>query len=111
VRKTLWALVIGCAGLSYGQIPPASQDEQRPKDALARNAKLAAKLQKLLPQGPTIQQACDGFNQLGDCVSAIHVSQNLAIPLADLKAKVTGAGAEKLEKVVTRSKRASNKKP
>lgn len=62
--------------------------------------KLAAKLQKLLPDGPSIQEACDGFKKLGDCVSTLHVSQNLGVPLADLKGKVTGKGSESLEKAI-----------
>ena len=63
--------------------------------------KLAAKLQKeLLPEGPNIQEACDGFKHLGDCVCAIHVSKNLGVPLPDLKAKVTGKGAEKIENAI-----------
>lgn len=74
--------------------------DQSPKDAFMRDAKLAAKLQKLLPDGPNINAACDGFKKLGDCVSAIHASNNLSIPFADLKAKVTGKGAENLEKAI-----------
>lgn len=74
--------------------------DQSPKDAFAGNPQLAPKLQQLLPNGPNVQEACDGFKKLGDCVSTIHVSQNLSIPLADLKAKVTGKGAEKLEKAI-----------
>ncbi|HEY6250649.1 MAG TPA: hypothetical protein VI685_11870, partial [Candidatus Angelobacter sp.] len=75
--------------------------DQSPKDAFMRDSKLAAKLQKLLPtNGPNINEACDGFKKLGDCVSAIHASNNLAIPFVDLKAKVTGKGAESLEKAI-----------
>ncbi len=74
--------------------------DQSPKDAFVRDVKLAAKLQKLLPQGPNIQEACDGFRKLGDCVCSIHVAQNLDIPFADLKAKVTGKSAEKLETAI-----------
>jgi hypothetical protein len=71
-----------------------------PSDAFLRDPKLAAKLQKLLPEGQSIQQTCDGFKHLGDCVSCIHASQNVGIPLADLKAKVTGKGAEGLDKAI-----------
>lgn len=74
--------------------------EQSPKDAFMHDPKLAGMLQKLLPDGPSISEVCDGFKKLGDCVSAIHVSQNLGIPVADLKAKVTGKGAEGLEKAI-----------
>lgn len=113
-----------CAALSYGQLGGATSSnaaptggaydphplpagmeapppiDQAPKDAFIRDAKLAAKLQKLLPEGPTIQEACEGFKKLGDCVCTIHVAQNLQIPLADLRAKVTGKNAEKLEAAI-----------
>lgn len=124
MRKILLAMIVCSAVLSYGQLggatsnspPPASGAydphplpagmeapppiEQSPKDAFLREPKLAAKLQKLLPQGPKIQDACDGFKNLGDCVAAIHAAQNLGIPFADLKTKVTGKGAEKLDKAI-----------
>jgi hypothetical protein len=122
IMKIIFLAIIVCgAALSYGQIGGATSGsasptagayephplaagqeapppiEQSPKDAFIRDAKLAAKLQKLLPQGANIQEACDGFRKLGDCVCSIHVAQNLDIPFADLKAKVTGKTAEKLE--------------
>jgi hypothetical protein len=124
MKRTLLAMIVCCAALAYGQIGGATSNnapagggaydphplpagmeapppiDQSPKDAFMRDAKLAAKLQKLLPNGPTVQEACDGFKKLGDCVSAIRASQNLEIPLADLKAKVTGKGAENLEKAI-----------
>lgn len=124
MKKVLLAMILSGAALCYGQIGGATSSnapptggaydphplpagmeapppiEQSPKDAFARDAKLAAKLQKLLPEGPTIQEACDGFKKLGDCVTAIHVSQNLGIPWADLKTKVTGKSAEKVENAI-----------
>jgi hypothetical protein len=75
--------------------PPISQ---RPQDYLSQNPKFNAKMQQLLPEGTTPIQACDGFTTLGDCVAAIHASQNLGITLADLKGKVTGKGSKNLEK-------------
>jgi hypothetical protein len=74
--------------------------DQSPSDAFLHDPKLAAKLQKLLPEGLTIQQTCDGFKKLGDCVSCIHASQNIGVAIADLKAKVTGQGAESLDKAI-----------
>lgn len=124
MRKVLLASLVCFAAVSYAQIGgansnspaptagaydphpvPAGMDapppiEQSPRDVFARDNKLAAKLQKLLPDGPNINQACDGFKKLGDCISAIHVSLNLGIPLADLKAKVTGKGSESLDKAI-----------
>jgi hypothetical protein len=57
-------------------------------------------LQKLLPAGTTPQQACSGFSNLGHCVAAIHVSQNLGISFSDLKGKITGSNSESLGKAI-----------
>jgi|SRR5579864_451257 len=78
-------------------LPPI---DQSPKEAFMRDGKLATKLQKLLPDGPNINQVCDGFKKLGDCVSAIHASQKLGIPFADLKAKMTDKRGESLDKAI-----------
>jgi len=53
---------------------------------------LTAKLQSkgLLPSGTDLKDACDGFKNLGQCVAAIHVSHNLDIPFACMKANMTG---------------------
>jgi len=124
MKRTLFIRIICCAALSYGQIGgatsanapptagaydphplPAGMEapppiDQAPKEAFIRDPKLAAKLQKLLPQGSDIQTVCDGFKKLGDCISVVYVSRNLGISLSDLKAKVTGKGAEKLEAAI-----------
>ena len=55
------------------------------------NDQLAAKLQPLLPAGMNINDAASGFKNWGQFVAAVHVSHNLNIPFADLKAKMTGA--------------------
>ena len=54
----------------------------------------------MLPNGMTSQQACSGFKNLGQCVAAIHVSNNLKIPFDDLKAKMTGDNTESLGKSI-----------
>lgn len=124
MKTVLLAAIVCCTAIAYAQGGNQSSDpapltgayaphplpagmeapppiEQAPKDAFIRDPKLAAKLQKeLLPDGPSIQDACDGFKHLGDCVCAIHVSRNLGVPLPDLKAKVTGKGAEKIENAI-----------
>jgi hypothetical protein len=44
----------------------------------------------MLPAGMTMQQAAAGFKNQGQFIAALHVSQNLGIPFADLrKAMVT----------------------
>jgi hypothetical protein len=67
---------------------------------LANQPALAAKLQPLLPAGTNLQTAATGFKNLGAFVSAVHVSKNLDIPFADLKAKLTGANAVSLGKAI-----------
>lgn len=64
--------------------------KKSPSDLLAQNQKLSAKLQSLLPQGTTPQDACSGFKNLGQCVAAVHVSHNLDLSFTDLKAKMLG---------------------
>jgi len=67
-----------------------------PTALLTKNTKLdsnlTAKLQSkgLLPAGTDLKDACDGFKNLGQCVAAIHVSHNLDIPFACMKANMTG---------------------
>ncbi|HEU5403941.1 MAG TPA: hypothetical protein VFU86_21480 [Terriglobales bacterium] len=79
-------------------------------DLLTQNTKLSSNLQKLLPQGMTPQDACSGFKNLGQCVAAIHVSHNLDIPFADLKAKTTGSGSVSLGKAIETLKPGTNGK-
>lgn len=71
--------------------------KQSPQDVLDHNAGLSKNLTKLLPEGTSPQQACQGFKNLGQCVAAIHVSKNLNIPFADLKAKMTGTTSENVK--------------
>jgi len=74
--------------------------KQSPDTILKRNTKFSSRLDNLLPAGTSAEQACSGFKHLGDCVSAIHVSHNLGIPFADLKAKMTGSHPESLGKSI-----------
>lgn len=67
---------------------------------LSRNTQLASKLQALLPAGTDLQTAAQGFKNLGQFVAAVHVSKNLGIPFDQLKAKMTGPGAESLGKAI-----------
>jgi hypothetical protein len=54
----------------------------------AGDARLAGTLAKLLPPGTDLRAEASGFRTLGDFVAAAHVSNNLAIPFASLKAKI-----------------------
>ena len=58
---------------------------------LTKNTALAGKIQKLT--GMSAQDACSGFKNLGQCVAAAHVSQNLGIGFACMKADMTGVAA------------------
>ncbi len=51
---------------------------------------LSTKVQAMLPQGMTLDQASLGFKNQGQFIAALHVSQNLGIPFADLKTAMTG---------------------
>jgi hypothetical protein len=84
--------------------------KQSPQEVLDRNTQLSSRLNKLLPNGTTAQQACNGFKNLGQCVAAIHVAHNLNIPFADLKDKMTGSGSESLGKAIHTLKPDANAK-
>jgi hypothetical protein len=88
----------------------SSMSKQSPDTALTKSPQLASNLDKLLPTGMTAQQACSGFKNLGQCVAAVHVSKNLNIPFADLKAKMTGTNPEALGKAIQDMKPDANAK-
>ena len=79
-------------------------------ERLSDNKKLAAKLQSLLPKGTDLQTAAGGFKNLGQFVAAVHVSHNLGIPFAQLKAKMLGPPAESLGKAIQQLKPAAQAK-
>ena len=54
----------------------------------------------VLPADMTPQQACAGFKTLEQCITAIHLAQNLKLPFADLKAKTTGKRSVGLQKAI-----------
>jgi hypothetical protein len=58
---------------------------------LTRNTALAGKISALTKMPAT--QACSGFKNLGQCVAAAHVSQNLGISFDCMKADMTGVAA------------------
>jgi hypothetical protein len=91
----------GKSGGSNGsQSGTTDSDKRNVVQMLNKNTKLTASLQKLLPSTTTPQQVCGGFKNLGQCVAAIHVSDNLKIPIADLQAKLSGATRESLGKAI-----------
>jgi hypothetical protein len=55
-----------------------------------QNKPLGARLEQMLPAGMTLDTASSGFKNQGQFIAAMHVSQNLGIPFADLKATMLG---------------------
>ena len=55
---------------------------------LAQNPKLSSKLGDLFPAGTNLQQQAAGFKNLGEFVSAAHVSHNLGIPFDQLRTRM-----------------------
>src|SRR5262249_13788861 len=75
---------------------------------LAQNSKLSSKLQNLMPPGTDLQQAAQGFKNLGQFVAAVHVSHNLGIPFDQLKAKMIGPPKESLGQAIHALKPTAN---
>jgi hypothetical protein len=67
--------------------------QQRMTQKLTDNTKLADKISKLT--GMSATSACQGFKNLGQCVSAAHVAKNLDVPggFTALKDKMLGISA------------------
>jgi hypothetical protein len=59
---------------------------------LAKNTKLATKLQSRLPPGTNLLIAAEGFRNFGQFVAAVNVSRNLGIPFSQLKADMVDKG-------------------
>ena len=57
---------------------------------LKNNTTIATKISNMTHEPAT--QACQGFKNLGQCVAAVHVSQNLGIKFGCLKFAMTGQG-------------------
>lgn len=81
-----------------------------PSTVLSHNTAIAGKIKALTNEDAAT--ACDGFKNLGQCVAAAHVAQNLNIPggFDALKAKVTGTGAVSLGKAIASFQPTANTK-
>jgi len=51
---------------------------------------LGGRIEKMLPANMTLNTASAGFRNQGQFIAAVHVSQNLGIPFADLRAAMLG---------------------
>jgi hypothetical protein len=77
---------------------------------IAANPALATRLQTLLPSGMTLQTAAAGFKNQGQFIAALHVSRNLNIPFAQLKAAMTGANHDSLGQAIQQLRPTANVK-
>lgn len=75
------------AGMNQGR-NESEMGGKTPGELLSQNTKLSSNLKSLLPEGTDMQEASSGFKNLGEFVSAVHVSKNLDIPFSDLKEKM-----------------------
>jgi hypothetical protein len=64
--------------------------ETRLNERFDNDTKFHARMQSLLPQGMDLKTAESGFENRGQLIAALHLSQNLNIPFDQLKAKMTG---------------------
>lgn len=101
----LTAIAVALTPFAYGQSGPQSQPQAAAQaesgpvpsaaPAAAADARAASpasantRLAALVPAGLTPEDACRGFKDLGECSAALHVAQNLNIPFADLKDRMT----------------------
>lgn len=63
-----------------------------PAERVSDYKTLAGNLATKLPKGTDVRAAATGFRTLGDFVAAVHVSNNLKIPFADVKARMMNGG-------------------
>ena len=89
------------SGSKHSKSQSHDHDGQKSVSAqLSAHPQLASKLAGLLPAGTNLQQAAQGFKNLGQFVAAVHVSHNLGIPFDQLKAKMIGPPPESLGKAI-----------
>lgn len=80
--------------------PTTTVTSTTPTTRAVKNPKLESRLLVLLPAGSNIQDASQGFKNWGQFVAAVHVSNNLNIPFADLKTQMTGTNPVSLGQAI-----------
>jgi hypothetical protein len=75
---------------------------------IASKPQLASRLERLLPPGTTLARASSGFKNQGQFIAALHVSQNLHIPFADLKRAMTGTNSLSLGQSIQKLRPSAN---
>ena len=68
----------------------APMGPKSPTTLLEQNTQLAKNLAKFFPDGTNLSAQANGFKNLGEFVSAVHVSHNLGIPFDQLKCTQLG---------------------
>jgi hypothetical protein len=98
VISLLAAGTVALASLAFAQQPappapaadpPAAMDQAAAAATTSAAASGNTRLAALVPAGLTPEDACRGFKDLGECSASLHAAQNLDIPFADLKDRVT----------------------
>jgi hypothetical protein len=93
---------MGSTGMGHQSI--GSQSPATVLDNNKLNTSLSNALSKsgITVPGGSLQSACSGFKNLGQCISAMHVAKNLDIPggFDALKDKMTGPSAVSLGKAI-----------
>jgi hypothetical protein len=86
----------GSASNGHGATHPATAaplGPMSPTTLLQQNSKLESKLASFFPPGTDLLAESSGFKNLGQFVSAVHVSHNLGIPFDSLKCSELGTKA------------------
>jgi hypothetical protein len=75
--------------------PPPANDPSSPAarlsdpDPTASAEAHSMRMASALPPGMSAAQACSGFKDDLECAAALHAAQNLKVPFADLKSRLT----------------------
>ena len=77
---------------------------------ITANPALVTRLQPLVPSGMTLATAARGFKNQGQFIAALHVSRNLNIPFAKLKAEMTGTDRDSLGQAIQQLRPTANMK-
>ncbi len=64
---------------------PQSGRSMAAAQALEKSPELSSRIQAMLPAGAKVSDAAAGFENLGQFVAAVHVSNNLGLPFESLK--------------------------
>lgn len=78
------------SGNPQGATPNTAVGPKSATTLLEQNTKLANNLATFFPEGTDLATQASGFKNLGEFVSAVHVSHNLTIPFDNLKCTELG---------------------